>query len=380
VTLWTDWAYAALTFNIYLTPYGTQSINLYDVFQRGAIAPDRAAEYAALPASDPSHCAQLPTQLPAAVLHDLRQIFTLGVTGMQIGRECNGHVGGVHADAIGYATVDVVDTCTNNFPGPAYFDSDILFDNVLIGDYENVNPNGTTGNFATGNPMVHLRAVPEGGPAGSRPGTNLPRTFYGRYTATMPLTVDRRQPLPSMFAARWTEGGRGGFQTRYQIWREALTGPSSTACAVAANSTLPYPFGSIVRFDEHENETTTASNCYILCPPYLPPFPAASSMATTSSLFPGGTVSGDLSGWMYLNFSDVTRRGDQAWVTVSMQAEGRYAVEFDAAALGNGCSPAVAADGTIGPVGGTPVCPAGAIGCTPGTPPYIGTNLNPPPP
>src|SRR5207244_6897419 len=39
VTLWTDWAYAALTFNVYLTPYDTQSVNLYDVFTRGAIAP-----------------------------------------------------------------------------------------------------------------------------------------------------------------------------------------------------------------------------------------------------------------------------------------------------------------------------------------------------
>ena len=62
---------------------------------------------------------------------------------------------------------------------------------------------------ASGNPMVHIRAVPEGGPAHSNPGTNLPFTFYDRFNlggdtlgAGVPYTsganrlIDRRQPLP----------------------------------------------------------------------------------------------------------------------------------------------------------------------------------------
>ena len=36
VTLWTDWAYPLLTFNVFLTGYDVQGINLYDVFARGA--------------------------------------------------------------------------------------------------------------------------------------------------------------------------------------------------------------------------------------------------------------------------------------------------------------------------------------------------------
>src|ERR1041385_5528572 len=44
VTLWTDWAYPMLTFNIFLTGYDVQSINLRDVFARGVVAPGRAAE------------------------------------------------------------------------------------------------------------------------------------------------------------------------------------------------------------------------------------------------------------------------------------------------------------------------------------------------
>src|SRR5256885_10445896 len=39
VTLWTDWSYPMLTFNLFLTGYDVQGINLYDLFARGFIAP-----------------------------------------------------------------------------------------------------------------------------------------------------------------------------------------------------------------------------------------------------------------------------------------------------------------------------------------------------
>ena len=39
VTLWTDWSYPMLTFNVFLTGYDVQAINLYDVFARGSVAP-----------------------------------------------------------------------------------------------------------------------------------------------------------------------------------------------------------------------------------------------------------------------------------------------------------------------------------------------------
>jgi hypothetical protein len=72
-------------------------------------------------------------------------------------------------------------------------------------------------------------------------------------------------------------------------------------------------------------------------------------------------------------------RASQNWVIVSMFAEGRYSVDFDAAWLGNGCSAPVAGGTTIGPVGGVPVCPAGSNPalCQPGVAPYTGTNVTP---
>ena len=116
----------------------------------------------------------------------------------------------------------------------------------------------------------------------------------------------------------------------------------------------------------------------------LVPTHTASSNATSSEIFPGLTRSGDLGGWMYLNLSAGNApaygshsRASQNWVTVNMEAEGRYAVLFDAAQLGNGCSPPASNGTLVGPVGGVPVCPSGAQGCVPGVAPYTGTNVNP---
>ena len=38
VTLWTDWSFPALHYNIFLTGYDVQSINLYDVLARGFLS------------------------------------------------------------------------------------------------------------------------------------------------------------------------------------------------------------------------------------------------------------------------------------------------------------------------------------------------------
>jgi hypothetical protein len=461
VVIWTDWSFAALDFNIFLTGYDVQSINLYDVFNRGVIAPVSSSAAGtsisnvalspvgtsppnqpnAAPAtniSNPNHnhsggasdvtnaCVSLPGNL-GPYLADLQQVFTTGVAGVIIGSGCGSfRLGGTHTNAIGYITVDVDSTCSTSLPGPiaggTYSGSEILFDNVLIGDYQDVNPNSTTGNYAGGNPMVHIRAIPEGGPVGSNPGTNLPFTFYDRYNfggnsaIGGPISVgtqltngnnrqlDRRQPLPAVFAARWIQGGTTGFNTNYKIWREGITGPNSTTCTAtvpSANSALAIV--ELVRFDEHENSNSVAPPNVISPPPpsITNVLPETSSTSTSSSIFPGLTLSGDLGGWMYMNlnnnFNNVTGvysnpaldnpvghpnfvgRPSQNWTIISMFAEGRYSVDFDAAWLGNGCSPAVLSGTTIGPIGGVPVCPAGSNPalCVPGVAPYTGTNTTP---
>lgn len=460
VTVWTDWSYPVLDFNIFLTGYDVQPINLYDVIARGLIgsttgtgigsnasynartgliasnivqqsttqnniiSPLTTASTGTNPnvgtqpfaattgdfnggnpnflASASTNCAagRLPGQLPQALANDVRLALSTGTTtGTAVG--CSDTpVGSNHGanTAVGYVTIDVAATCGTGLPvDPAYFTNEILFDNVLIGDYQDINQSTTTGNYAGGNPLVHIRAVPEGGPVGSTPGTNLPFTFYDRYTIGATAggrTVDRRQPLPQAFAARWISGSTGGFDTQYKIWREGFTGSTLSAvntldCANAVNNSA-IPFTEIVRFDEHENAgTIVATGGIIVSPPPIIPLqgtPETSLQPVTNAIFPTVAGSTDAGGWMYFNLNNggnatmlaappnglgyaagdqvysaqragftlpvggsatgaqaalggaFNRDVSQNWVILSMFAEGRYAVDQDANWLGNGCS------------------------------------------
>jgi hypothetical protein len=360
VTVWTDWSFPVLDFNIFLTGYDTQSINMYDIIGRGLIAPDTGTSSATTPGSlsaknnanpllNIGNCADLAKEIPPPLREDLVSALTLGTTD-----ECD-DIGDVHANAIGYVTVDVASNCSTSLPTDEnYFATEILFDNVLIGDYQQVDP---ANDFAQGNPMVHIRAVPEGGAAIATPGTNFDRTFYSRYQAGG--TRDRRQPLPAVFAARWISGGSTGFATSYKIWREGDPDASTGSCATtdySANGDLGVT--EIVRFDEQENPTTFRPNI-IISPPVINnvSMPETSLQNTAGSNFPPiGT--GDVAGWMYLNLDNrLLGQGtaSQNWVVVSMRAEGRYSVDFDAAYLGNGCSaPMAASDPATNPIGPLP--------------------------
>lgn len=435
VTVWTDWSFPVLDFNIYLTGYDVQAINLYDIFNRGIIAPQTGTSDTTVSPANPTAgsqpacattpggcapgaltpvngattnpninsftgCANLPGAIPTPLLACVQSalttgVYTCGCTSSQI-------VGGTHADAIGYITVDVNANCNTSLPNQAtYFTTNILFDNVLIGDYQQINPNPATGNYAGGNPMVSIRAVPEGGSVGSAstPPTNLPDTFYDRYEGpgtTATRRLDRRQPLPSLFAARYIQGGTGAFNTNYEIWREGITtGQCSGTQAASSNSALG--IAEIVRFDEHENATTVAQTTVISPAPNVTlSLPETSSTPTSASLFPAmPSAAGDVAGWMYLNLhnggTDATtldysrdgvtpagaNRASQNWVSVDMYAEGRYETLFDAAWLGNGCSPPALAGAQIGPAGGVLVCPPALTAGTCNQPP-IGTNVTPP--
>ena len=414
VVVWTDWSFPALDFNIFLTGYDVQAINMYDIFARGVIAPPSGTSSNTTDPTNPTlgstpflnttnpninslaNCTALPGPIPPGLLADLQAIFTTGVgTGAGIG--CTLRVGGTHANAVGYVTVDVNANCNTSLPNVnTYFTTNILFDNVLIGDYQDINPNPATGNFAGGNPMVSIRAVPEGGPVGSAPGTNLPFTFYDRYTVGLAdRRIDRRQPLPALFAARYISGGTGAFNTNYKIWREGVsigtcTTSSGTTLGAIANSSLP--FTEFVKFDEHENAQITGGGIIISPAPPGSGLPETSSNPVSGSVFPPiPTAAGDVAGWTYLNLDNGQRapysrdnvagaanRPSQNWVIVSMSAEGRYQVDFDAAWLGNGCSSAVTAGTQIAPAGGVLVCPQGTALCTPGVAPYTGTNTTPP--
>lgn len=433
VTLWTDFSFPVLDFNIYLTGYDVQPINLLDILTTGTVAsaagtgPTTAQSPLGTPQlsfgylTNPNFaasigCSSLPGILPASVIGPVRTALTAGTY-----PGC-ASVGRVHANAIGYLTVDVASNCSTRLPNDplgAYFSTDILYDNVFIGDYEQLGPAaaGTTASSfdGAGNAMVHIRAVPEGGGAGSQPGTNLPYTFYDRYTPAGNRTFDRRQPLPATWAARYIQGGAGAFATNYKIWREGF-GTGTSCASLPANGVISV--FEIVRFDERENPYVNSGgvNCSPNCGPGTIVLPETSATGTAdSSIYPILTGT-DVGGWMYLNLNNggsatysITRAGvpqaggvsnlgaprpSQNWVIVEMFGSigtNRLSVDFDAAWLGNGCSPAIGtsiANGgavSIGPAGGVFVCPPGTTTTQPalgsgGPPPTglcTGTNVTP---
>jgi hypothetical protein len=162
---------------------------------------------------------------------------------------------------------------------------------------------------------------------------------------------------------RVIEGTTGGFNTSLKIWREAFAGP--TGCPLAYGGNAAMPVADEVRFDEHENVQYLGLCCS------GPSSPATASVSTTSGLFATPPASGDVGGWLYLNLNNggssaytaarnyrvgTTHAGprqSQAWVVTSMFAEGRYSVEMDATAIGNGCSPAPDVS-SIMPIGPAP--------------------------
>lgn len=316
-TIWSDLGYPVAWFDSFLTPYDLVSVSMYEVIARGRF-----------PANDttPQACGTAPMRAPA--LAALQRALTSGVID-----DANCPIGTKHGHAIGYVTVDVINSCSAASPLDAeYWTEALLFDNVLTGEYVRINPDPDSGNYAGANPLVHIRAIPEGGAAGATPQVAFPFTFYDRYTPVGARKMDRRQPLPSAFGARWIEGGPTGFQTNLTMWREGVTGATKQACDYAKNKNLSVAKVSLVRFDEHENATASGADITT---------PSSAAIPTTSSFFPTMSVAGDHGGWMWMSLDNhAMQRPSQNWVIVQMYAEGRYAVDFDATWLANGCTAA----------------------------------------
>jgi hypothetical protein len=356
-TIWSDWAYPVITFDIFLTGYDVQAINLYDVLVNGRLpgsGPQNSPTGSRSVASNPNFlpsaqtsCAQLPSVIPASLIQYVLTALQNGTTST-----CGtARVGGVHADAVGYMTFDLVATCSAKAPGETGAAAELLYDNVLTGDYQLVDSNPVTGNYASGSPLVHVRAIPEGGAAGQTVQTSFARTFYQRFTGG----TDRRQPLPSTFAARYIQGGSTGFVTNFTIWREAAV-QSQTGCAAFAGiGQMDYV--EAIRFDERENPTAAVPDFIIdPQPTFEPTLPASAAVSSDDILFPP-LETGDVGGWMYFNLADLQNGTtnalpNQAWITTTMYAEGRYGVSFDATALSNGCTAPPPVSGAVAnPIG-----------------------------
>ncbi|HEX6095986.1 MAG TPA: hypothetical protein VF432_06665 [Thermoanaerobaculia bacterium] len=337
VTLWTDYAFPVIAFNVYLTGYDVQTIDLFDVVKRGLIAPDTGhgtelTERGPLSGRnlgiDLSDCARLPGPLPVEYLTRMRAAFSEGVVPVFGAEQACNNVGNIHENAIGYATIDVVRNCSDNSPASEeYWTEDIGYDNVLIGDYQQFRLDQGLAQSST---LVHIRAIP---------GVRFPRTFYARYQPGDAPRLDARQPLPSAVAVRSLHGSAADYATYYKIWREGATGRETT-CAEWDENVATWT--ETVRFDEAENAWGDIPSVTGF-PAFFPmTLPATALIHTAdSSVFPQA-ANGAIAGWIYVNLDDPDEDrpwASQAWAITSMRAASYLSVDMDGAALGNGCSP-----------------------------------------
>ncbi len=352
VTVWSDLSFPVLDFNVYLTGYDVQTVNLRDILINGNLPQTASA------GQDPSDTispkgsfsqdinfascnAQLPppTTLPSSFLAKLLNELT-----GNFAAEDGGCVAQNFHDNVlrGYVTIDTVNNCTLRFPSDlGYFGAggsgDATDQNVLWGDVFFVN---SAENFASGNPIVHIEA------SATNPETSVPGqyTFYGRYVNWQ--ATDNREPLATNFAVRFVNGGAFNGGTFLHVWRDSKSAPQVFTCGSGSPSWYPLGQEGLVIFDEQEHPQLPQSFPVSPQPrnPGLIPFPAE----TNSTQVGGGSLPVPYSfGWLYLNLN-TTIAGNpnppedpaaaQAWVEVQMRAEGRYEVGYSATRLDSACT------------------------------------------
>ncbi len=353
VTLWTDLSVPTLDFNVYLTGYDVQTINLRDLFN--GIPPVTASD-----GQDPGDTAdpndgisnqgifsqdinfascngQLPLpNLPPVLLAHIRAAHTGGPSPVVFGGLCSAID---HGDNIarGYITVDTVNACSLDFPGdPGYFGSTATFQNVLLGDYFYVD---SANNFAQGETMVHIEADPVNLGAANY-------TFYRKFSGG----TDAREGLDNIFFVRFVNGGAFSGGTDLVVWRDSKRTIPPFSCALDFPAPFPLGQSQIVIFDEHENPDIPESSPFspVIPGTSLIPFPwEANRTAVGGDDFP---VPFDF-GWLYLNLNSAVAGSQvpfeplmQNWVTALMSANGRFSVGFDAFSMGNVTDPATASD------------------------------------
>jgi hypothetical protein len=269
VVLWTDFSIPTLDFDVYLTGYDVQTINVRDIFNgvlprtadsgtdpgdtispKGGLSQDINFPGSTGPCGSAGTVYANPA-LSSNLIDHLRRSHT-GLSSPVFGGRC---AGADYGDSIarGYITVDSVTGCNLSFPSDNfYFTSFADRRNVLWGDSFYVNPGER---FAVGGTLVHIEAcnMPSvGNGAGLCPFVVGDYTFYGRYNTA---AADQREPLDTVFFTRYLEGGPFDGDTDLLVWRDSKSGSPTPFTCGSQPSWFPMAQTDVTAFDEEENPT-----------------------------------------------------------------------------------------------------------------------------
>jgi hypothetical protein len=378
VVVWTDWGVPSFGFNIYLTGYDVQTIDLRNIFngvlpvtadagadptntvsKKGPLSQDINFPGSTGPCGSSATLYSAPDPSLPIKIQNLQRVST--GQSSPIDGKC---WGATHGDSIarGFITVDSITQCTLQTPADtAYFTAGVADSrNILWGDYIYVNPGQNT---AQGETLVHIEScIPGSGYSGSvGNGAGLcpfaagEYTFYGRFTPV--AGQDQREPLATTFAARYS----GAAKTDLLVWRDpktTTTGNNGKRTCGSSPAWFPLATTDVVAFDTAENST---DECALA---------SASSPAASSTCFPlatqrvnlktGNALSAKIkppatAGWLFLNLNH-TIAGDpfpgiaQAWVTaVRTSSDGRLSTGVNAIQLDNASNPNQGGPGVLIP-------------------------------
>jgi hypothetical protein len=350
VTFWSDLSVPVLTFNIYLTGYDVQTINLRDIVVSGALPQTASAGQDPGDTISPkgpksqdinfASCnGQLPPPLlPASFIQHL-QLSLTGKASPLFGGLCSGQNLGDNV-ARGYITVDTVNNCTLRLPGdPNYFSQDITFQNVLWGDYIYEN---TSQGLVNGGDLVHIEASLTD-PATTTAGRY---TFYGRYVGWN--ASDHREPLATTFGGRYFNGGGFSGSSSYVVWRDSKTNQNAFTCPAVTGRPTWYPLGQegIDIFDEQEQVSVPQTLAFSPNPGFgIIPFPAETQRTQING--PSFPVPFNF-GWIFLDLNTTVSGNPnpsfdpaaaQAWMIYDLVAGGTFSAGFEGVRLDSACAP-----------------------------------------
>jgi hypothetical protein len=326
VVLWTDWGIPTLAFDVYLTGYDVQTLNLRDLL-RGNLpvtGPEAAGAGALsepnvlLAGCDQAGAAGVAAPLDAAQIGWLQAAHTGRPVAASPAQQCAGSGSAGPSVATGYVTIDAVNRCTApsvetpaNTPAQAsYFakgGTGLASDaNVLWGDYHYVNSRRNTADSQT---AVSIVADPDLFTGGDY-------TFYGRYGSFD--GKDDRIPLSSLYFARYMDGGPFSGGTEVLVWRDTRTAGTSLGACGTPPQWAPLGEMQLVVFDEEENPKEIVGD-------------SAFPLATQKVHVGGSTLPvPEPFGFMMIDLWHKDSTHAQGWVTVIMSAEGRFSTGHEA--------------------------------------------------
>jgi hypothetical protein len=392
VTLWSDYSFPVLDFNIVLSGYDVQTVNIRDILRDGTLPvtttdgavwgeqpnydgpvshgdglwldlimplPEDTTYVAArCPAGSAAYPGNYAGGLQQDDLDTLTFYFTASQASAKFHDDCVGNSYALTPDDWWqlrdetmvtwlYITADVVWQCNRLFPDqPAYWTDQAMYQNVLIGDVFWVDD---VANFSEADNAVHLEADLQIGNVATLDATGNPITFYYRYSTRNLVTPDYREPLPTAWAFRYLGVDAPGMDTYLRVWKGStfsqsivdLYVPGSFTGLYLAYDCLAYTYYA---WDEDEGVSTVDESPWSI-PGVVNVYPNLLPLETQEVLADEFNTPNASDGWFLFvwpnsNFDSIGAAPAatdwyQTWMGVKYAAFGKFSSHMSGAVMAN---------------------------------------------